>query len=194
MRPLTHDLDRNQEGTGGEVSANGSKDELEPQEGEECVERDADEEDEGDEDGGDDSEDGDEEDGSEDSEGEAGSTARVSTVIGGTFFLKRRPLEYLLACPSDEEFAQNRPRALWKLALNYTLRVVRSRTLSWSGLLERRRQRRRYIELIEFRHRFRMDAATAREWGELVKSIHPDDLHLWHCIAMFQDRRDPIHM
>ncbi|KAI1783133.1 hypothetical protein LXA43DRAFT_1087143 [Ganoderma leucocontextum] len=140
---------------------------------------------------------GDEEDhGSGDGEDTDDSTSGVSSatpVEGGTFFLKRRPLEYLLARPSDEEFAQNRPRALWKLALNYIIRVVQSRTLSWRGLSERRRQRRRYVELVKFKEQFPMDSGTAQEWADLVKGIHPDDLHLWYCIATYQDRRDPVH-
>ena len=157
---------------------------------EDGVEEDGVEEDVGNEDGSDDLEDG----YGEDDDGSiSGASSATNTVVGGTFFLKRRPLEYLLACPSDEEFAQNRPRALWRLALNYTVRVVRGRTLSWRVLLERRQQRRRYIELVRLRLRFRMDSTTVHEWGELVKGIHPDDLHLWHCIAMFQDRRDPVH-
>ncbi|KAI0699891.1 hypothetical protein C8T65DRAFT_296383 [Cerioporus squamosus] len=41
----------------------------------------------------------------------------------GNFFLKRRPVEYLLARPPDEEFAENRARALWKLALKATSAV-----------------------------------------------------------------------
>ena len=153
-------------------------------------------EDEGDGDENDNPEDGNEEDGSgSDGEDDDGSTeSAASVVVGGTFFLKRRPLEYLIACPPDEEFAENRPLALWRLAINYTIRVVRSRTLSWRGLMERRRQRRRYIELVRFKQRFRMDSTRAREWAELVRGIHPDDLHLWHCIAMFQERRDPLHL
>ncbi|KAI1787462.1 hypothetical protein LXA43DRAFT_1029206 [Ganoderma leucocontextum] len=71
--------------------------------------------------------------------------------------------------------------------------VVQSRTLSWRGLSERRRQRRRYVELVKFKEQFPMDSGTAQEWADLVKGIHPDDLHLWHCIATYQDRRDPVH-
>ena len=188
-----------EEGDGGEDGiVDDSVPPTEEEEGEEGVDEGGDE-DGGDEDEGEDedengnSEDGNEEDGSgSDEEDDNGSAASI--VVGGTFFLKRRPLEYLLACPPDEEFAENRPRALWKLAIKYTIRVVQRRTLSWSGLTERRRQRRRYIELVRFKQRFRMDSTRAREWGELVRGIHPDDLHLWHCIAMFQERRDPLHL
>lgn len=116
--------------------------------------------------------------------------------IHGTFFLTRRPVEYLLACPPDEEFTTNRPRALWKLAINATLRVVQSKRLNWGMLSARRQKRQQYIEL--FKHRelepWRVrDIEEAQKWAQLIKEIHPDDLHLWRCIAMYQLRRDVTH-
>ncbi|RPD68335.1 hypothetical protein L226DRAFT_346944 [Lentinus tigrinus ALCF2SS1-7] len=116
----------------------------------------------------------------------------------GTFFLTRRPVEYLLSCPSDEEFTANRPRALWKLALNATLRAMQSRTLSWGRLSARRKQRQQYVEILLQKRRqpgpWRgQDVEEAQEWTQLIKGIHPDDLHLWRCIATYQLRRDVIH-
>ncbi|KAI0699900.1 hypothetical protein C8T65DRAFT_296564 [Cerioporus squamosus] len=125
-------------------------------------------------------------------------TAVTGMTVGfvhGTFFLKRRPVEYLLSCPPDEEFAENRPRALWKLALNATLRAIQSRTVNWKLLSVRRKQRLRYIELLKHRQESwrARDVEEAQEWAQLIKEIHPDDLHLWRCIAMYQMRRDVIH-
>lgn len=116
--------------------------------------------------------------------------------IHGTFFLKRRPVEYLLSCPTDEEFTKNRARALWKLALNASLRAVRSKSLKWGLLSARRKQRQRYIELLNHRQQGSWqvrDVEEAQEWAQLIKEIHPDDLHLWRCIAAYQARRDVIH-
>ncbi|RPD72434.1 hypothetical protein L226DRAFT_154051 [Lentinus tigrinus ALCF2SS1-7] len=137
------------------------------------------------------------EDHDDDGSSDAGSSFSGITVgfTHGTFFLMRRPVEYLLSCPPDEEFAANRPRALWKLALNATLRAVQGRTLNWGQLSARRKKRQQYIELLKRRHRepWRgQDVEEAQEWAQLIKEIHPDDLHLWRCIAMYQERRDVI--
>ena len=126
-----------------------------------------------------------------------GSTSSMDpeASLGGSFCLQRRPLEYFLACPSSHEFEQNRPLALWKLALNFAIRVVRSRTLNWRALSERRRRRQRYIELVTLQERYgRMDPARAQEWAQLIKCIHPSDLHLWQCVVTFQIRRSPVRL
>ena len=121
-------------------------------------------------------------------------------VVSGRFFLERGLPEYFLARPSEEDLIGNpdrrrRLRALWKWAIGYTiLTVVRRQILTWTGLKERRKQRLQFIELARFKERFVLDSARAPKWEELVKRIHPYDLHLWRCIAMFQDQRDPIHM
>ncbi|RPD69596.1 hypothetical protein L226DRAFT_575426 [Lentinus tigrinus ALCF2SS1-7] len=77
------------------------------------------------------------EDANEKDQNNDGATEACTTLSGktagfmqGTFYLMRRPIEYLLSCPSDEEFAANRRRALWKLALNAILRAVQGRTLN----------------------------------------------------------------
>ncbi len=122
-------------------------------------------------------------------------TGITAGFMHGTFFLKRRPVEYLLSCPSNEEFAENRPRALWKLALNATLRVVQSKSLNWGLISARRKQRLRYIELLKHRQESwgSYDVGEAQEWAQLIKEIHPKDLHLWRCIALYQMRRDIEH-
>ncbi|RDX50314.1 hypothetical protein OH76DRAFT_469327 [Lentinus brumalis] len=123
-------------------------------------------------------------------------TGMSAGFVHGTFFLKRRPVEYLLSFPSDEEFAENRPRALWKLALNATLRVVQSKIVNWGFISARRKQRLRYIELLKNREESwgSHDVEEAQEWVQLIKEIHPDDLRLWRCIALYQRRRDVIHI
>ena len=120
-------------------------------------------------------------------------TALTSDYTHGTFFLKRRAVEYLLSCPSDDEFAANRVKALWKLALDATLRAVQSRRLTWTALAARRNQRQRYIELLKLRESDDHESVDAQEWAQLTRQIHPDDLHLWRCISMFKDRRDIVH-
>ncbi|ESK82998.1 hypothetical protein Moror_11766 [Moniliophthora roreri MCA 2997] len=115
-------------------------------------------------------------------------------IIGGHFFLKRRPIEYLLSCPTNEEFAQNRPRALWKLALDVTIRSLRSRNLSWRVLSARRRQRQRYIELVKVQEKSGcIDPKDMKDWSKLLETTHPNDLALWRAIALFQMRREVIH-
>ena len=106
----------------------------------------------------------------------------------GTFFLKRRPVEYLLSCPSEEEFAASRPRALWKLAINATLRAIRGRRLSPKALASRRTTREKFIELTRKRDASGY-SSIAQEWAELIQGIHPDDLHLWYCVSRFRSRR-----
>ncbi|RPD68320.1 hypothetical protein L226DRAFT_601477 [Lentinus tigrinus ALCF2SS1-7] len=129
---------------------------------------------------------------------DAGSAVSGITVgfAHGTFFLMRRPVEYLLSFPPEEEFAANRPRALWKLALNATLRAVQGRTLNWGVLFARRKKRQQYIELLKRRQREPrrvQDVEEAQEWAQVIREIHPDDLHLWRCIVTYQLRRDVVH-
>ena len=131
-----------------------------------------------------------------DTDADSGATRKPGVVpprshYFGTFVLKRRPVEYLLSCPSEAEFAASRPRALWKLALDATLRIVRGR-LSSESLAARRKARETFIDLLAMRDKKGL-RVVAQEWAELTKGLHPDDLHLWYCIARFRAHRQITH-
>ncbi|KAI0646024.1 hypothetical protein C8Q79DRAFT_730049 [Trametes meyenii] len=113
----------------------------------------------------------------------------------GSFDLKRRPLVYFLACPPADYCARSRVAAWWTLALNTAIYNVRSRRLDWDTLLARRRSRRRYLELKKKHvlNNYWLDAEDSRERDELLKNMHPDDLHAWNALVLFQLSRDIIH-
>jgi hypothetical protein len=87
--------------------------------------------------------------------------------------------------PTDDEFSENKARALWKLALNFVISSVRSRTLWWHVLRERRDKRRRFIRIVlihQSNHQVTSDNDD-NEYKELVRTTHPDDLALWRSIS-----------
>ncbi len=98
------------------------------------------------------------------------------------FFLRRQPLEYLLVRPSNQEFAQDRPRALWKLAPDHAPTVVQSQALSSRTLLGCHR----VFKFVRSKQQHYMDSAKAQEWNKLVQGIHPNNIHLQYCIKMLQ--------
>lgn len=113
----------------------------------------------------------------------------------GSFHMKRRPVEYMLSRPSARTLAQSRPRALWMLATEATLRAVRAQAFTWKVLQERRRRRLRFIQLFRLQRgdgRFEQ-TEDEQEWIELIGSISPDDLRLWSCLSEFQTRREFYH-
>jgi hypothetical protein len=115
----------------------------------------------------------------------------------GTFILYRRPVEYGLCRPSDEEFRESKPRALWKMVRNAAKYWFQKRHLTWEGIRERRDKRQMYLKLWEMRSEFDgtfADPADALKWGELVSTVHPSDLHQWQNLGQFRSRRDPVHL
>ncbi len=106
----------------------------------------------------------------------------------GTFFFKRRPVEYFLF-RSDKDFAENRIVALWSWAIGSVLRMVRSKHLQWKVIREHRDRRRRYLALTPQRN----SEANAVEWEELVRTITPETLRFWDSLRWFRDRRTIAH-
>ena len=116
-------------------------------------------------------------------------------VIRGTFSLVRRPVDYFLYRPSDAEFQESRPKALWKMARNAAEDWYRSRHLTWDTLRERRDRRNRYTELLRKREAQGMlyDSDEVTEWATIIQQTHPNDLRLWRAIAHFKEKRMVSH-
>lgn len=134
-------------------------------------------------------------DNSDDGDEETASETNDTEVFnGGTFFLKRRPVDYFLFRPTDEELERNRPLALWKWALHSVVRTNQARTLQWKVILARRNRRRRYIELLlQLEAEDRLGEDNAAEWKELLRTTHPEDLHFWRTLAFFTQQREINH-
>jgi hypothetical protein len=114
------------------------------------------------------------------------------TLRGGTFFFMRKPISSFLFRPSEAAFLASRTHALWKWALDSVLSLVRSQlgALSWDVLQDRRHLRRRYIALVNAQETKRgLDPTQKQNWTDLVKTIHPNDLHFWRTLASFGRRR-----
>ncbi len=68
--------------------------------------------------------------------------------FGGPFVMHRRPVEYFIYRPSDEEYLQNKIQAYWKLVRNASRYWYQRRHLSWKAISERRDKRKLYHELL----------------------------------------------
>lgn len=115
---------------------------------------------------------------------------------GGTFSLVRRPVDYFLYRPSDTEFQESRPKALWKMVRNASKQWHRSRHLTWEVLRERRDQRNRYVELFltqESEGRL-YNSDEAMEWAKIIRQTHPNDLRLWRAIISYKQKRTTRHL
>ena len=122
----------------------------------------------------------------------------------GTFQLLKRPLEYFQCRPSVEEFEVNRTRALWKFALNAVLNGVRSRSLSWQFLRERRDRRHRFIWLFIRRREMHdgwgehllwspLDSIEQEELDTFETTLSTADRRFYSSLASFYFRRETVH-
>ena len=116
-------------------------------------------------------------------------------VLRGTFTLARQPIDYFLYRPSDAEFQESRPKALWKMARNWARQWYRSHHLTWDTLRERRDRRIRYTALLTKREAQGVfyDADEVAEWAQIIQQTHPNDLRMWRAIAHFKKKRMITH-
>ena len=114
---------------------------------------------------------------------------------GGRFTLVRPSVEHFFDRPSDAEFQENRPKALWKMVRSAAKQWYRSRHLTWDALRERRDLRNRYMELFLEQEEVGglSDPFEITEWARMNRQTHPNDLHLWRAIARYKQRRSIDH-
>ncbi|KAF9064589.1 hypothetical protein BDP27DRAFT_153111 [Rhodocollybia butyracea] len=112
----------------------------------------------------------------------------------GTFFLRRRSVDYILCSPPDADFEENRYRALWKLATIYAIRVANSHLLRWNTIHKNRQMRQHWIDMMQ-RHEFGdpLSAAEEAERADILRQVHPETLKLWRAISVFKRRREISH-
>src|SRR5258706_11628780 len=117
-------------------------------------------------------------------------------VIRGTFSLVRRPIDYFLYRPSDAEFQESRPKALWKMVRNVARHWYHSRHLAWDTLSERRDRRIRYTALLLKREEqgSLYDSEEAAEWATITQQTHPNDLRMWRAISHLKEKREVSHL
>ena len=116
-------------------------------------------------------------------------------VIKGTFSLVRRPVDYFLYRPSDTEFQENRPKALWKMVRNWAKQWYHLHHLTWDNLREWRDRRNRYMELLTKREAEGVlhDSDEAVEWAKIIQQTHPNDIRMWRAITHFKEKRMVDH-
>lgn len=125
----------------------------------------------------------------------------------GTFRLQRRPLYYFLFRPHQSQFDYNKPRALWRFALNAIQHASRaqSRNVPWEFFRERRDLRRKYVELyMQFDELSgvgkdakilpTMSTDQSAEFTNLEMSITTPDLLFYRSLARSLMRREVIHL
>ena len=132
----------------------------------------------------------------EDNMGQDSDEDPTAAKQGGYFTLVRRPVDYFLYRPSDAEFRESRPKALWKMVRNAAGQWYRSRHLIWDVLRERRDLRNRYVELfLEQEEVGRLsNPFEITEWARINRQTHPNDLRLWRAIARYKQRRSISHL
>ncbi|KAF9259884.1 hypothetical protein L218DRAFT_1003250 [Marasmius fiardii PR-910] len=108
----------------------------------------------------------------------------------------RRPVDYYLFCPTDEDFQKSQPQARWALVRNAVKYWAKKRHLSWKTIQERRDKRNLYFKLLDMvlRDMDFDDDEYEEKMVEILESVHPSDLHFWRNIYQFKYRREPIHM
>jgi len=117
-------------------------------------------------------------------------------VLKGTFSLVRQPVDYFLCRPSDAEFQENRPKALWKMVRNAAKQWYRSNHLIWDALRERRDQRNRYSVLLlnQEDQGTLYDPDEVTEWAKIVRETHPNDLRMWRAITHYKKKCTLSHL
>jgi hypothetical protein len=116
-------------------------------------------------------------------------------ITKGTFSLVRRPADYFLYYPSDAEFQESRPRALWNMVRKWVRQWYRSHHLIWDTLRERRDQRNRYSTLflqLESQRAF-YDPVEGAEWVKITQR-YPNDVRMWRAIAHYKYNRTFSYM
>ena len=122
---------------------------------------------------------------------------RVSQAVSGatepfgTFSLVRRPpLDYFFYTPSDIEYQESRPKALWKKVRDAAKQWYYSRHLAWNELRHRKTQRNRYVELYLMQERDGefWNPDDGIEWARIICRTHPRDLRLWRAVAEYRQR------
>ncbi|TFY59079.1 hypothetical protein EVG20_g7918 [Dentipellis fragilis] len=110
------------------------------------------------------------------------------------FFMKRKPLVYILLRPADEEFDSNKTLALWKFALDSAMYIARIRVFTWKNIRERRDARRRFMEL-EFKNESfsGLDPDEEAELRHIHANTAPQDLCYWNAIVKFMGSRRILH-
>ncbi|KIP05842.1 hypothetical protein PHLGIDRAFT_483430 [Phlebiopsis gigantea 11061_1 CR5-6] len=126
--------------------------------------------------------------------------------VAGSFKHWVAPTRFSFIELHDEELANNKPRALWKYAISTVLHLVKVRAghFSWEYLGERRRMRKRFIELYS-----RLDTFTAswsfmtsivpltpeesEELASLVGLLSKRDLLFYKNLCAVLRRRQVVH-
>lgn len=113
----------------------------------------------------------------------------------GTFKVQRRSLAYMRFHPSNKAFQKNKPRALWKFALDSTLHEMSNGRLRlrWPALKTRRDQRQKFISLHMEWEDNGLDDEEAEEYNELRKSFLSADLRYYLSLAKLVRGREVVH-
>ena len=124
--------------------------------------------------------------------------------IAGRFEHRIAAIRFSFLEPTAEELASSRPRALWRFAIDSVLNLVRIRAghFSWPYLKDRRRVRKRFLELyrrLENQssrlpdHTGALSTEEADELGSLVSICSPQDLCFYKQLSKVLQRREIVH-
>lgn len=126
--------------------------------------------------------------------------------VTGRFEYRIAPSRFSFIKVDEEEHAANKPRALWKFALQTVRNLVRIRNghFSWEYLKERRRIRQRFLDLFSrlddpasswpyVGSKPNLTLAESEELAGLVAMLPKSDLQLYKRLSVALQRRRVIH-
>lgn len=138
--------------------------------------------------------DGESGDSDDDGEGGNSTTGEGERDMLGTFTVQKKPAEYIRFRPSEEAILENKPRALWKFALDAVTDSLSQHTLRWSTLEKRRNQRRRFILLwTEYQARGLSNTSEYEELHKLETQLSPVDLRFYRYLSRMVESRKVVH-
>ncbi|KAJ6562519.1 hypothetical protein B0H19DRAFT_99038 [Mycena capillaripes] len=124
----------------------------------------------------------------------AASETTDTTQIIGIFTLFRRPGNYMLHRPTDEQSEGGRISSLWQLVRKAAKYWYRRRNLVSEGLAERRVQHRAFEELYLKGGKWGFFSTETEnfQWAQLISSLDPNVIQLWRAMVLAKERRDPV--
>ena len=120
----------------------------------------------------------------------------------GTFRLQQAPAWTHQFRYSPSEFDENAALARWSFACAAALYQAKQQLWSWSFFEERRRKRKRFLELFKCREltniwyftwEFQLTEEQVKELDDLEKALTPADARFYHAIGKSEIRKLCVH-
>ena len=110
------------------------------------------------------------------------------------FYFKKTGPNVMRFRPSPNDFARNRPRALWRFAISATVGGVHRTRFPWAYLLERQAIRRRYTVLLaRIESGVRLTSEERDQLSECFMRMTPSEARFNNMVYDMERRSKVIH-